>query len=135
MTPSWLFVGPLSHLAPLPNANSRRIYLFSAYHEMVVRIFVLDMFFLQKRGRPSNTLKQTQDSCKPKKTLLQAVHAPGSKHLLKGTSRRTKPQSPHHARFSSCALCMGAENCFTNSYNLLNNSVTHWKKNPDGHWH
>lgn len=35
------------------------------------------------------------------------------------------------------AAVMGTENCFTNSYNLLNNSMTHWKKKkkPDGHWH
>lgn len=30
---------------------------------------------------------------------------------------------------------MGAENCFTNSYNLLNNSMAHSKQQPDGHWH
>lgn len=46
-----------------------------------------------------------------------------------------EPQSPQHVLTSSWALCMGAENCFTNSYNLLNNSTAHWKQQPDGHWH
>lgn len=44
-------------------------------------------------------------------------------------------KAPHHVCFHSCALRTKAENCFTNSYDSLNNSTALWKKQPDGHWH